>query len=71
MANSKIPIAACRVAKGLTQAEMARKLGITPAWYNTIENDPSKMTLYFFYAILFITGFSVDDVILPEGLILN
>jgi len=62
----KISIKAARVAAGYKQDEMAEKLGITPSWYNTIENDPSKMSPYHYYAILYITGFSSDDVFSPE-----
>ena len=61
----KIPVKAARVAAKLTQEEMAKKLGITPSWYNVIERDPSKMAPYHFYAILYLTGFTADDIILP------
>lgn len=62
---AKITLEAARVSKGYTQAEMAKKLGITPSWYNVIERDPSKMAPYHFYAILYLTGFTADDIILP------
>ena len=62
----KIPVKAARIAANLTQEEMANKLGITPSWYNTIENDPSKMSPYHYYAILYITGFKEDDVFSPK-----
>ncbi len=62
----KIPVKAARVAAKLTQEEMAKKLEITPSWYNIIENDPSQMKMYIYYAILYITGFSADDVFSPE-----
>ena len=62
----KIPVKAARVAAKLTQEEMAKKLDITPSWYNIIENDPSQMKMYIYYAILYITGFSADDVFSPE-----
>jgi DNA-binding XRE family transcriptional regulator len=64
----KIPVKAARVAAKLTQEEMAKKLDITPSWYNIIENDPSQMKMYIYYAILYITGFSADDVYSPEEL---
>lgn len=64
----KIPVKAARIAANLTQEEMAKKLRITPSWYNTIENDPSQMKMYIYYAILYITGFSADDVYSPEEL---
>lgn len=64
----KIPVKAARVAAKLTQEEMAKKLEITPSWYNIIENDPSQMKMYIYYAILYITGFSADDVYSPEEL---
>lgn len=63
---AKIPIKAARVAANMTQEEMAKKLNITPSWYNTIENDPSQMKMYIFYAILYLTGFSADDVFSPN-----
>ena len=62
----KIPVKAARIAANLTQEEMAKKLHITPSWYNTIENNPSLMKMHMFYAILYITGFSADDVFSPE-----
>lgn len=62
----KIPVKAARVAAKLTQEEMAKKLDITPSWYNIIENDTSQMKMYIYYAILYITGFSADDVFSPE-----
>ncbi len=62
----KISVKAARIARDLTQEEMARRLDITPSWYNTIENNPSLMKMYMFYAILYITGFSADDVFSPE-----
>ena len=62
----KSPVKAARVAAKLTQEEMAKKLDITPSWYNIIENDPSQMKMYIYYAILYITGFSADDVFSPE-----
>ena len=62
---AKITIEAARVSKGFTQAEIAKKLGITPSWYNVIEKDPSKMAPYYFYAILYLTDFTADDIILP------
>ena len=62
----KIPVKAARIAANLTQEEMAKKLDITPSWYNIIENDPSQMKMYIYYAILYITGFSADDVFSPE-----
>ena len=62
----KIPVKAARIAAKLTQEEMAKKLDITPSWYNIIENDPSQMKMYIYYAILYITGFSADDVFSPE-----
>ena len=64
----KISVKAARVAAKLTQEEMAKKLDITPSWYNIIENDPSQMKMYIYYAILYITGFSADDVYSPEEL---
>ncbi len=68
---ARIPIVAARVARGMTQADLARKLGVSREWINVLENNPSKMTPYYFYAILYVLGFSADDIILPEGLILN
>ena len=62
----KIPVKAARIAANLTQEEMAKKLHITPSWYNKIENNPSLMKMHMFYAILYITGFSADDVFSPE-----
>jgi len=68
---AKISIKAARISADLTQKEMAEKLGITESWYCQIEKNPELMKMYIFYAILYITGFSADDVFSPEESSLN
>ena len=65
---AKSPIAAARVAKGLTQKDLADKLGVSSQlvweWENT--NKPIKPV--YLYAICHVTGFSPDDILLPGEL---
>lgn len=39
----KLTLKQARVGAGLTQEQMAEKLGVTTATYNGYEKDPSKM----------------------------
>lgn len=49
---------------GLTQAEMAEKLGIHRSTYMKIENDPSIATLGQISRISEITGVTIDQIFL-------
>ncbi|MBL8949161.1 MAG: helix-turn-helix domain-containing protein, partial [Myxococcaceae bacterium] len=41
-----------RKAKGLTQAELARRGGLLPKTVSAVENDPSKVTFESLYRVL-------------------
>lgn len=62
----KLTIEAVRVNSGLTQAEMADKLGITRTYYCNMEKGKVPIKSVYVYSICQITGFGVDDIILPE-----
>jgi putative transcriptional regulator len=51
--------------KGITQDEMALKLGITQKTYNLKENGKAEFTLAELSAILVILGCNFDDIFLP------
>ena len=63
---ARITMEAARVNAGLTQEQIAEKMGISRVFYNNIENGkvPEIKPVYI-YAFCQITGFSTDDIILP------
>lgn len=63
---AKITLKAARVAAGLTQDEIAEKLGISRSWVNRIENGTDEVKPVYLYAWCHVTGFSENDIILPE-----
>ena len=63
---AKISLAAARVNSGLTQGEMAEKLGISRQTYHAWESGKSEMKVAYFIAFCKITGFSMDDIFLPN-----
>ena len=63
----KIPLAAARVAAGITQGEMAEKLGISRTQISKIEHGKARPRSLYVYAYSQVTGFSVDDFLLPDG----
>ena len=64
----KITLAGARVSKGLTQEEMARKMGVSRTLINLIETGNTEIKPHYLYAYCYITGFSVDDFLLPKKL---
>lgn len=62
---AKIPLAAARVANGLTQAELAEKMGVSRETVVAWENGKTTMRAAYFYLFCKVTGFSEDDIILP------
>lgn len=68
---ARIPLKAARVANGWTQAELAKKLGVSRETVLAWEQNPEKMQPYHFYAFLHVTGFDACDIFMPEGFILN
>lgn len=62
----KITIKAARVNSGRTQEQMSRELGVSLKYYNEIENGNIKIKPTILYAICHLTGFSEDEISLPE-----
>ena len=63
---SKISLAAARVNANLTQEEMASKLEVTRQTYQAWESGKARMKTAYFIAFCHITGFTVDDIFLPN-----
>lgn len=62
----KLTIKAARVSAGYTQATMAEAIGLTREYINTLENGRAPFTKTILLAWSKVTGFDVDDFILPE-----
>lgn len=62
----RITLAAARVTRGMTQAELANKMGVSRSIINKWETGKSKISTASLYAFCYVTGFKVDDIILPE-----
>lgn len=61
----KLTMEAARVNAGLTQAELAEKMGISRATVNNIENGKMEVRPVYLYAFCHIVGVSEDDILLP------
>ncbi len=61
-----ISLAGARVTAGLTQQEMADKLGIHRSYVNAMENGKAPIRPAYLIAWAFITGFDVKDIFLPS-----
>jgi len=64
----KISMKAARVAAGLTQQEMADKLGVTRSTVNLWENGKLNMKKANFIAFCAVAGFEEDDIFLPVNI---
>ena len=62
----KITIASARVNAGYTQAQFAKKLGVFLSALQKWEDGKSDMRVSSLKKISEITGFSMDDFILPK-----
>ena len=62
---AKITLEAARVNAGLTQAEMADKLGISRKMVVDFESGRREMRPAYLIAYAHLTGFDVDDILLP------
>lgn len=60
-----ITLKAARVNSGHTQESLAEKLDIDRTTINAYETGRAKVTPMYLYALSSITGFDVDDFILP------
>lgn len=65
---AKIPLAAARVAKGWTQKELADLMGVSAQLIWEWENGKREMRPVYLYAFCHLSGFSTDDISLPEKL---
>lgn len=62
----KVTIAGARVSAGYTQASLAEKLGVSRDLVAKWEAGKAEVKPHYLYAICQVTGFSVDDFLLPE-----
>ena len=62
----KITLKAARVNAGLTQGEMADRLGVVRETVAAWESGKVEVKKQHLYAICHITGFAPDDIFLPK-----
>lgn len=62
----RITLAAARVSKGWTQAEMAEKMGVSRQTVFDWENGKRPMKLSYIYMFCGLTGFAEHELILPK-----
>ena len=62
----KLTIKAARVSAGYTQETIAKAIGLTREYINALENGRAPFSRAILLAWSKITGFEVDDFILPE-----
>lgn len=62
----QIPLAAVRASLGWTQAEFARQIGVSRGLVNEWEAGKKPVKKAYLKAICYVTGFSEDDIILPQ-----
>ena len=67
----KITLEAARVNTKLTQAEMAEKMGVSRETIIHWETGKRKMRTAYLCLFCSITGFTTDDIVLPEVSSLN
>lgn len=61
----KITLEAARVNTGLTQEQLAEKMGVSRYTVIDWENGKREMRAAYLYMFCHITGFSEDDILLP------
>ena len=57
----KLTLAAARVACGMTQQEITKKLGVSKVMVNQLENGKNEVKAIHLYAYCYVTGFKEDD----------
>lgn len=62
----RLTVRAARVNRGITQAEMARRMDLSVAVYAKIEKDPSLMTLAQASRLVEILGLDIDDILFGQ-----
>lgn len=63
---AKITLEAARVNTRLTQQELADKMGVSRATVNNWETGKTEMKTAYLYMFCGITGFTEDEILLPE-----
>lgn len=63
---AKITLEAARVNTGLTQEQLAEKMGVSRQSVFDWENGKREMRTAYLYLFCQITGFSEDDILLPK-----
>ena len=63
---AKITLEAARVNTGLTQAQLANKMGVSRQSVIDWEGGKREMRTPYLYLFCQITGFSEDDILLPK-----
>ena len=66
MENFKITLEAARVNAGLTQAELAEKMGVSRESVRAWEKGTREMKTAYFYMFCEIVGISKDNIFLPS-----
>lgn len=62
----KITLAAARISAGYTQEKLADKMGVSRASLQAWETGKTEMRPAYLYMFCGITGFTEDDLLLPE-----
>ena len=62
----ELTLAECRNDVGLTQEQVANRLGISRARYSQIENDPTTVTVRQAKAIAEVLGKSYQDIVFSK-----
>lgn len=62
---AKITLAAARITRGLTQAQLADKMGVSRQTVIDWESGKREIKTAYFYMFCGITGFNEDDILLP------
>lgn len=68
---NKVTIAGARVSKGWTQKDLADKMGVSRETVNKWETGKTEMRTPYLILFSHITGFDLDDILLPEKSILS
>ena len=63
---AKITLEAARVNSNLTQQDLAEKMGVSRSTVIDWESGKREMKTAYFYLFCRITGFSEDDILLPN-----
>lgn len=63
---TKITMAAARINKGLSQEQIADKLGISRGYYHDLETGKKEIKPMHLYAFCHVVGMSENDIILPQ-----